>query len=674
MLPDNIKPVHCNLHAPASGFAVTLGYAASGIRAFYNLQPPGASFTISSGFISGYQYTFAKPTTTATSTDAVGPIDRWKRIVRRKFHEGIGVQDVWDRSPNPPQEQAGPIDRWKRIVIKKFHETCGSTDTANQAVGQIQNFSTKIVGKVVQVVDTGVKIRGKVPQVQDFSTTIAINTNTLAGATATGGSNPFNSTVAIGGTTIIGPTAPVAAKTVFVSIPNTGISTVPSWANLYQFGASWDYGGGSFSIASTVPVGNNGQNIQIFGFNGVITRGGGADGKEYSSSLKGYKASGIFGNARLNQQINLLVGGTALGAPVVLNPSLLQASQTSWLTAKTISSIVANRCGVAVHWAAQDTSVKDFSLEPGMKGIDVISSMAQRVGATLRWFGNDNYYVAYPNTTVGSFVVPNQALIAQGGISLEPILDLDTGVSGQVNQGMYVISRAFTTSSTPGGTAGVPLPSAGTNNPTVTQVAKVSKLLTDDDPALIFDLPFDYDQVYIQILIAPGQSTGGSNGLGIQNFVTTNPQQVFSFSDVGFANPYIFNTLVGNAYIPQVKVDAALMPDNDAVQAGNFILTVFCTRRGLEGAYEAAQQEAQNNADAVQSRNPQFIKTFQGKINCLFYGVIPLPGMFGSATVDDFTVSGIIENVTFSPPGLLSLDIARYAKINFVQPLNQIGN
>lgn len=707
-MKETPKPVHKSFTDVSTDLTFSNLVEMGGALAYQDFQNVSSDLTFSGLKSSGYQYVLATviqeeaqeasgsldtatriirkiahefmgsldlaETRTARAIEAAGSLDLAVRIVRKTANEFMGSLDVGTASsPHPAPEASGSTDTAFRVVRKVAHEFMGSVETASVALVQRQNFSTKIVAKVVEHFNFSAVTKLKATNNNNYSTYIQGQINSLVGATATGGSNPFDPAVAIGGVSIIGPVPPVEAKTVYISIPNTGISTHSSWDGLYRYGVSLDYGGGSFSVGSDTPIGANGQEIQLFGLNAIITRGGGIDGFEYSSTLKGYNASGIFGSAKLNRQINLAIGGSIIASPIVLNPSLIQAPANTWLTARSISQVIGSICGVNINWSANDVSVKDFSLEPGMKGIDVLQSMAQRVGATLRWFGNNNYYVAYPNQTVGSFVVPNQALITQSGISMEPILDLDTGISGGVNQGIYVLPQISTTSSTAAGSTGAPNPSASAANPTVVQVAKVGKLLTDDDPPMIFDLPYNYDQVYVQILIAPGQSTSGANGLGIQNFVTTNPQQVFLLSDTGFANQLIFNTLVGNAYIPQVKIDSRIMPENDAVQAGNFTLTVFCTLKDLNGAYQAAQDDANNNGSAVQQRNPQFIKTHQGKINCFFFGVMPLPGMLGTATVDDKTVSGIIENVTFTPPGILSIDIARYARLNFTQPFINIG-
>ncbi len=701
------KPVHKSFQDVSVDLTFSSLVEMTGALAYQDFQNVGASLTFSSLKQSGYQYILGT-VIQEESQEASGSLDQAIKIIRKTAHEFHGSVDLADTrpakgsessgsldsatrvvrktanefhgsvdaatafSPHPVGEGAGSVDTAMRIVRKTAHEFMGSDDSASFSLAQRQTFSTRISGKVVEEFYFSSVAKLRALNSSNYSTNVIGQIENLVAATATGGSNPFDPSVAIGGNTIIGPTAPPAAQTVYISIPNTGISTIPDWGNLRQYGVSLDYGGGSFSVSSSITLGALGQQIQIFGLNAVITEGG-TNGKEYSSSHKGFVASGIFGAPKLNRQINLAVAGSIIAAPIVLNPSLISAPANTWLTAKTIASLIANICGVSLLWAAGDVSVKDFSLEPGMKGIDVLQSMAQRVGATLRWFGNNKYYVAYPPKTVGQFIVPNQNLITQSGISMQPLLDLETGIAGGVSQGVYSIPTISTTSSTLNGVATAPNPSVGPNNPTVTQVAKVSKLLTDEDPAMIFDLPFNYDQVYIQILIAPGQSTSGANGLGIQNFVTANPQQVFLFSDVGFASSYIFNTLVGNATIPQIKIDSRLLPDNDAVQAGNFTLTVFCTLKSLSDAYDAAKDDADNNGSGVQLRNPQFVKTHVGKINCYFYGVMPLPGMYGQATVDDLTVSGVIEHVTFTPPGILSLDIARYTAINYTQPYINIG-
>lgn len=709
-----LKPFHGHPLTPGTDWDFTnpVDFESFNDKAFQQLNVPGSDWDFSGASTSSYQYIFPRIDETA------GPLDVVTRVVTKFLDEMVGsfdptdskpaqdlelsgVQDVVTRvviknidefvgsldatvglAPRPDPEAQGLLDVVTRVVTKTFREFCGSNDEEEYHSLQFLESSTKVIVKVYEQTDSSTKQLVKSLYQADSATQIAVGVNGLVGATATGGSNPFDPTVAINGTTIIGPTPAPYSSAIYIYVPNTGISTMPAWDDIMRFGLSLDYAGGNFSIATKDSgIGTLGQNITLMGLNATITQGGSSSAdREYSSTHKGYVASGIFGTPKLNRQINLTLAGDIISAPVILNPTLLFADQNQWLTAKSIATLIGNICGVNVHWMVRDVPVRDFSLEPGMNGLSVLSSMAQRVGATLRWFGNNNYYVAYPNFTIGAFHVANQALIAQSGISSNNILDLETGLSGvgitgatMPSQGIYTVPTNQTISSNTNGTTNVPTVQGG-QAPTATRIANVTKLLTSNDPAIIFDLPLDYDKVYIQILIPAGKATSGANQLGIQNFVTTDPNQIFAFEDVGFANNYIFQTLVGNSYIPQVKVDSRLMPANESVRANNFTLSLYCTRKSLGDSFDAAQQAAADNSLETAYRNPTFVQTYRGTINCFFYGVLPLPGMYGSATVDDFTVSGTVENVTLSRPGdILSIQVARYKQINYIQPIGNIN-
>lgn len=705
---NTLKPFHGHLVTPDTGYSFIdlIVYEDFNAKGFQELQPTITSYSFTNLLNSSFQYIFPRV------DDFAGPSETVIRIITKSIDEGVGTYDPTDSkpaqvlelsgaldevsriivknitelagvldqttalSPKPSTEAPGATDIATRVVRKSFDEFCGNQDTEIFYNLQTTNNSTKIVVKVYQREDVSTKLQ-VISLVQDsFSTNIANISTALVGATATGGSNPFDPSVAIGGNTIIGPTAPTNAQTVYISIPNTGISTIPDWNDLMNYGINLDYSGGSFSVSSFSQLGTLGQAITLFGLNATITQGG----LEYSSTHKGFFASGIFGSPKLNRQINLTLSSSIISAPIILNPTLLYPNQNLWLTAASICRVIGGICGVNVHWAVPDVPVRDFSLEPGMNGLGVLSSMAQRAGATLRWYGNNNYYIAYPNFTLGAFYVPNQNLIAQSGISSSNLLDLETGIGGSgssthataPSQGMYTVPISVTDNIANTGVSNVPGQSGG-EAPAPQRIANVTKLLTSNDPPLVFDLPPDYDQVYIQILIPAGKSTSGANGLGIQNFVTADPQQRYLFSDTGFANTYIFQSLVGNSYIPQVKVDHLLMPANESVRSNNFVLSIFCTRKGLSEAFNSARQAAFDTSLESANRNPKFVQTYRGTINCYFFGVMPLPGMYASATVDDFTVSGVIENVTFTPPGILSINVARYNRINFVQPIGDIN-
>jgi hypothetical protein len=308
--------------------------------------------------------------------------------------------------------------------------------------------------------------------------------------------------------------------------------------------------------------------------------------------------------------------------------------------------------------------------------------MASRVGATLRWNGNNTYLVTYPDKYFGLWEVPSCKLLAGGGIRFEEKIDLESGLSGTGNAVGYFYSPLDAGTNTlpstsPGGGAGT----------AVQQIAKITKKLTSDDPPLVYDLPFDYDSVWIQILIPDGRGTGGSNLVSINNFVTTNPQQWFEFNIAGLANEYIFQTNIGGKYIPQVKVDHRLFPENDAVNDGNFVMSIAVVRKSLNAAFEKSKEAENNRIRDLLARSQdgyRFIKTYSGTIQATFFGSIPVPGMWGKATVEnvkirvptsattyteynigDITVEGIIESVQFSYPGLITISVAQYIRLNF---------
>lgn len=111
--------------------------------------------------------------------------------------------------------------------------------------------------------------------------------------------------------------------------------------------------------------------------------------------------------------------------------------------------------------------------------------------------------------------------------------------------------------------------------------AQSTKKLGANDPPMIWDLPLDYDEVYLQFLIPEGKDLTGANGLSIQNFVTDKPLRAFKFKDTAIAKSYIFQTEVGDDLIPQLKIDHNLFPDNESVNEGNFVLSVYCSHRDV---------------------------------------------------------------------------------------------
>lgn len=110
---------------------------------------------------------------------------------------------------------------------------------------------------------------------------------------------------------------------------------------------------------------------------------------------------------------------------------------------------------------------------------------------------------------------------------------------------------------------------------------QLSKKLGANDPPLIYDLPLDYEDVYLQILVPEGKDLSGANDVGIQNFVTDKPLRAFKFNDTGMASSHILQTKKGEAFVPQIVIDHRLFPDNESVNEGNFVLSVYCSHRDV---------------------------------------------------------------------------------------------
>lgn len=742
----NIHPVHqdfTNAVTDSNYSSLSNGYQ-SDSKAYTNFNNAVTNSNYSSLNTSGYQYISGGTLTATGFTEGIGLVDSYSRTVTLSYVENIGLVDPFTSNPLKSEENIGLTSTYTRTVTRNFNENIGATDldtqptNFNENVGLSDSFTrtiTKSYSENIGVTDSedsiiyelindiysmkiyglvypfeyytglikgrtyinGVNTAGASASTEPTTFSISINSaiNSLVGVTSTGSGglgdpNPIAPIVAIDGTSLIG-TAPtgITNTPVYIQLSNTAFSDPPNWDQIYGYGLSLGFNGGTFDVTSSTPIASSlGEHVQIFGLDGTVTQGG-AGGFVYDSGKKGYHGSGIFGTAALNKNFNLLAGISAIAQQLALNQSYQQKNNgATLLTARSLAVMIARMCGIKIIWLANDAPLTDFSLEPGMNGLNALNSLAGRVGALVRWYGNNTYIIAYPTQTIGSFTVPHPYLISAGGISGDPILDLETGIGGAVrpvlgsaNQGTYIIPTYNTNPSAQGGILAVAPPVLNGRSPLITgnalipgypttsvgQVGKVTKLLTSEDPALVFDLPADYLQVYAQLLIPPGASTSSGN-----KFITNNPLDWFSYDRTlaGSVSP-VTQVFIGNAYVPQVIVDYTVFPNNASVQAGNFVFSLACTRRNsLNNLFNS------NNKTPKQSvRNfPQFIKVFQGTINCRFFGVIPIPGMYASCTLEDKTVAGIIESVSLSNPGLLQISVAEYKTVYWIQPWSGVQN
>lgn len=718
----NIKPYHRFAQSLGSDSNSTVFYSfyQNNNKAFLDAQPLGLDSNSTTFKTSGYQYILTSASVSAV-TELAGIVDSASVVITQTITELLGTVDVLATNPSYDIESAPFSDSASIVNIQTIYENltlsdgatgnnfAGTTDSAPlvevvtatnlQTLGEAAPLAENITTIVRLTATYGVKFTGLIRATPSYTTRFSVvqhltNTystqfmgqlNNLIGITATGGTyvyaasggapvlqpNPFNPTLSIGGINYIGTAPAAAANTaVYVALPNTGITGL-DWSQIWNFAMTLNYSGGTFSIETLPNLGGNGTTLDIFGFKGTITN----PGKRLSNSMHGYTTDGIFGAPLLNKQFRLLSGSTEL-----INQFLIRNNSGAiWCTASAVAKALAGVCGISLTWLAQDIPVTDFSYEPTMNGISAINSMAQRVGANLRWMGGNNYYVAYPNYTQGTFIVPNQKLITANGLGYKLPYDLETGIGGTVRNNAFgaPIQTLAVYNNLPVNLSALtgqylldpnhPQPVSGTAVGTpLVPVTTIAKKLTVDSPDSIYPLPYNYDTILVQILVNGKKYT--ANGA---QYVTTDPGvwDIFvapafnSSGALGANSEYVYTTLEGGAYVKKIKIDYRCQPGHPAIDAGEFEMKIACTLK-----------QASATPRIYYKRPTQWIKTYEGTIDVLFYGVIPMPGMLAKAVAEDITVEGVIESVNFTSAGTIQLQVAQYSGIDYLVPYLQLNN
>lgn len=605
-------------------------------------------------------------------TDSVTVINRQTLTEGLLISEGVSAQSF-----------TSTLDKSKLtdFVTITNHQTISENRVLKESISvqwRIQpRFTVRINGKSYYHKQFTAKVGKKIHLKSNYTVVIHGKQNLLAGVTATGtgplgDANPIGPNVSVLGTSLIGSNPPPTAATdVFIELANTATTNV-NWFDMWSFGSTLNFAGGTWHVETKRPVsmGNRGDIVSVWGLKAVITD----VGRETSNNMKASLFSGTFGSPRMNKQFRFITGASALSR--TLQQAVINNKSTNQvLTAKTIAFMVANLVGIKLTWLAQDYPVDNFALEQNMTGSSALNSLAQRAGATLRSFGNDNYYVAYPNQTIGSFIVPDQHLLNGNGLVDGGHEDLETGIGGAVNLNSYgtpsISLQAYpldwyADSTAQNGQSQLPpgQPNSGYPSP-LYPVGMLGKKLTSDDPPSVYQLPPDYNEIMLQILIGNGYS------LSTARYITKDSTVFDTFVDPGILNggppvldkngavitDYIYQVYEGGAYVPKFKVDHKVFPSHPAIDAGNFTMNIVCTRRSLLGTDN-------NNKNALLP--PSFVQVYKGTINCVFFGVMPLPGMFCSATADDQTVSGLLEQVSYTSPGNLQLDVSQWVRIDWL--------
>lgn len=564
------------------------------------------------------------------------------------------------------------------------------------------------------------------------SSNIVIGENTLIAATnASAEDNPFQPTVAVYGDVLISNPSTNPGSTdlnkagVYTHWLSAGITGI-QWTDLYNFNFELDYSGGHFSITSKKPLkttgdsgiifnnknyhwptrqgayvrvspvddlamSNLGKLVDIFTYKGTIVD----FGPTISDNQAGWVTSGFFGKALLSKNMNLVTYGSFVGKFLGTTQNLNNTAKQKG-DVQSMAQNIANRADINLKWYVQGAPLQDTFKLDGQTSLSALATLAGTVGGVLRWNGNDNYYVAYPNQSFGLWELPHAKLLTSAGLSYLQHLDLETGATGT---SLFIIPKASVEDS---GINNLPATGEAAGGlPTIQQINKLRQKLTDRDPPIIWDLPYDVDKIYIQLLVPESGSTSGGNQIGVDSFITKDPTEWFEFggstltgTSVRGLTEYVFVTYMGNSYIPQVKLDYRLFPIdgvNTGIDEGEFVLSIACSVKSRQDLYDKNRQDLEDAAKEALAAGfdpARYVKTYSGSITCQFFGSIPMPGMWGRAVIPggakvytrnnegsydedripltgDMVVEGIIEHVQFSFPGIVTVQVAQYAKIDF---------
>lgn len=555
-------------------------------------------------------------------------------------------------------------DSLVKLYVKTFEDVIRAADT-QVGFEPFDGYCTVTIGNQ-QLSDSTGTVVISVDGLEDASSLINVTViqDSLALVTSlTSVSNPFQPTVIVGGTTYVtnACTAPPPGYdpgATWVQYLNAAIGST-DFCSLTGSNLNLDYSGGTFTIASKYPLGvsplytgNLGRTISAYGLNGTITD----FGKTITSSENSYISSGIFGTPAMSKPFNLITyGQTQYFTFLASQNSLTLAPQiNSYTTIKGMAQAIASNCGIVLSWLIPDAPYRDIFRESGLTGLEALSTLAGQMGGQVRWNGGDYYIVAYPTYTTGSWYVPNSKLLNASGMKFNNHLDLGYGVSGSGVLGLptnLFFNQPVKT-----------IPDTVNSTPTedIQKIATVTKAFTIDDPTLIVDLPNDIVSVKIQILI--------TSSIGAQ-YTTNDPSVWFDLGSPGIGNPYVKIVKVGNSYVNQLHANYTLFPSLAAIDNGNFVMSFGIVRRSMSPQFDKAQQDADLLRRELQAKilaNVKFIKTYSGTISCQFFGSMPLPGMFASAEYCDETVQGIVESVSLSGNGILTVEVAQYFRINLL--------
>ena len=559
-------------------------------------------------------------------------------------------------------------------LVTSFTDYIVLNDSATS--DDLSREDASISASVTVIIREGTEYSGSVSNIirervnSGFSVSNVIKPNSMVPITsATAVGNPVQPTYIQNGTVVYSSTATLPAGDVsrtkcYVSFKCADLIGPRNADEIISYSLSINNGNGSWEANTTTDVGDYYEQVQLFGLTGTIVD----KGFSWSSSSGGVINGGILSNPKLNRDLGFLTYGNPNYFFNVPNASLNKPATSRAKSHRDAVSLIAQLAGVTVSWAIPDLPLVNFQPQMSQKAVEAMASLAQEAGGVLRWTGGDSYIVTYPDKQIGYFEVPDCCLITSMGMKCSA--DMNTGIYspgvyavpqlGQYNAGTKIKNGvlATPTASGPGNTTGSAI--------LAEDFYTTTKLVTADDPIQFVNLPFDFDSIYIQnVCKVDGQGP----------FVTLDPQRRWPLQ-TGFAGEYVNCIDIGGKLQPVLKISPDFFPSetNTDVADGHWYMKIQITRKPLSGGSDSGNSDGNEDTEGRTMLRYRFIPTCVGTINCAFFGSIPLPGMFATATANGETVSGIVESVSFQNPGLLSIQVVQWSRLQFYQQLSGFSN
>ena len=588
-------------------------------------------------------------------TDLVPVLDELKTDVVLTLEDYINVNDDLV-SVTQLNDFVNILDELNVSIVKTFTEYTNCLDTAD-AFLYFDDYDSTIVGimQPFQYEDTAI-IRVSSTFEQEDTTNVGVRMYSLPDTTnASSVNNPFYPTIIMDGQVVTyNPlTAPSSynSSTRDVWINNIAIGNF-NYCNIYDYNINLDEAGGTWDIFADVPIGPLLGQVTICGLSGTTTR----IKQEWSNSTYGYRSSGIFGNPVMSRPLNMI--GDSLLFQLLTNPRTGIKPAEFFTTYAGAAQSIARLAGSGLNWYIADFPYIETFSQEGASIMDALNSVVSTVGGKLRWDGTNNYMAIYPPFTTGSFSIPSWKLVtAANG---EQIGDISTGTAGVGSFGFQVYTNNIALG------LGLPTDTVPDNQYNIQPVYTTSKAMSSEDPDIPIKVAADAVELYVQILVKEGFA-------GTAAYLTNNENEWFSLGSPALTNPYFKpNYTLGQQYSLIAYCNQGLFPANsEPIDNGNFVLRLGVRRYDPRAEFLAAKdlRDAQvKNQIARTVGQMRYIKSYVANFACQFFGALPIPGM----RLEDVYIcgtnkieGGVVESVSLTSPGVLTIQAVQYSKIDF---------